>query len=119
MVDLLGHLGYLFLVVGHLAIARKMRFGFLFRVVGGLLWAGIGYYMGLSSILVWSFLFSCIDLYGWRKWRETRISKGEGQGVPGYYINSDGTRWGGHSVEPLGPKDLSRKYRVQEDQEDA
>lgn len=67
--DLIGHGGYVALVLGQLLVTRRSGFGFLLRVVGSLVWAGIGWWIGMTSILVWSLLFAGVDLWGWRAWR--------------------------------------------------
>lgn len=69
MIDALGHLGYVALLGGQLAISRRYAWGWALRVVGSLLWAGLGVAVGLTSIWIWSLAFVAVDLRGWLMWR--------------------------------------------------
>ena len=67
--DILGHVFYIWLVAGQILVARKSKWGFLFRAAGGLGWFALGVAMGMTSIWIWSMIFSSIDMYGFWKWR--------------------------------------------------
>ncbi len=67
--DILGHIGYILIVVGMLLLARKRRPGWLFRVAGGAIWLYVGVMMSMSSIIRWSGVFLLIDYHGYLKWR--------------------------------------------------
>jgi len=69
IIDILGHLFYIFLVGGTILVARKKAVGFLLRASGGAGWLVLGIIMGYTSIWFWSAVFTCIDLYGWWKWK--------------------------------------------------
>jgi hypothetical protein len=67
--DLIGHVGYVLLLIGSVALVRRARWGWLARFGGEAIWLGLGIYMGYSSIWLWSFVFMVNDLNGWRTWR--------------------------------------------------
>lgn len=67
LIDIAGHAAYLALICGQFAVARKRRWGWVVRVVGSLVWAVLGWFLGLSSVVLWSLAFAAIDTYGW--WR--------------------------------------------------
>lgn len=64
MVDLAGHVGYVFLFLGQLAIARGHRSGWALRFVGEAMWIAICWHLHLSSGVLWGAAFLCIDLMG-------------------------------------------------------
>jgi hypothetical protein len=70
MIDIFGHIGYAFLLFGTLAISRKNKLGWLFRVIGESIWIVLGFFLGLTSIYVWGIIFLCIDAYGFNQWRK-------------------------------------------------
>lgn len=67
--DALGHVGYAVIYLGQFLLARKSRWGWAARAAGTLLWLGIGWHLGLSSVWLWSVVGLWIDLRGWRAWR--------------------------------------------------
>lgn len=77
MIDLLGHIGYAFLLGGHFLIARKNKWGFTARIVGGIIWALLGIPLEMYSIVIWSILFTILDIKGFYHWskNENSISK--------------------------------------------
>ena len=68
--DLLGHLGYLFLFIGQALLVHQKRSGWVFRVLGELIWIGIGIYAHWTSIWFWGSLFLIIESVGWWRWYE-------------------------------------------------
>lgn len=66
--DFLGHIGYALLLFGSWQLGNRQRRGFLFRVVGSLLWVVIGWELAYSSIVVWSLVFAGVDLRAHRLW---------------------------------------------------
>jgi hypothetical protein len=69
--DHVGHVGYVLLAVGMWSLASgRARLGWPFRFAGELVWVGIGFWLGMSSIWAWGLLFLCIDLKGaWHAFR--------------------------------------------------
>lgn len=68
--NLLGHLGYICIVIGMISLARKSAIGWLFRVVGDALWVIIGIILSMSSIWFWCTVFLVLDAYGYLSWRK-------------------------------------------------
>lgn len=66
--DAWGHLAYLLLGAGSLLLAWEMRLGWAVYVSGDLIWAYIGWRMGMSSIYLWSVAFASIRVYGLVAW---------------------------------------------------
>jgi small neutral amino acid transporter SnatA (MarC family) len=69
VIDLLGHLFYVFLIVGQLMVAKRSTAGWMVRILGSTGWAILGVFIGLSSIVIWSAVFALADGYGYLKWR--------------------------------------------------
>ena len=67
--DLLGHIGYLLVVVGTLMIARKDIRGWWPRMVGDVFIVSMGLLLGVSSLWIWGTVFLLIDIFGYRKWK--------------------------------------------------
>jgi len=67
--DLLGHLGYVVLIVGLILIGRKHPTGWLVRIVGELIWVALGISMGMTSIWIWGLIFTAISYHHWRNWK--------------------------------------------------
>jgi hypothetical protein len=65
--NVLGHIGYLFVVAGMLLLASEISLGWAPRLVGEVLWIIVGLRMRMNSISAWGALFVLIDIYGlWR-----------------------------------------------------
>lgn len=69
LTNLLGHIGYCFLMTGVLLLVRKMIIGWLFRIVGDIIWTTIGFLLGMSSIWFWCIVFLGLDTYGYFSWK--------------------------------------------------
>ena len=69
MIDLIGHLGYIMLIVGSMLVGRNRASGWALRLGGSIVWAVLGVLMGMSSIWIWSAAFAAVDYYNWRKWK--------------------------------------------------
>ena len=69
MIDLLGHIGYIFIASGMYLLSQKDGLGWVCRFMGEMLWVGIGLYINMTSIWVWGVVFMIIDLYGLMTWR--------------------------------------------------
>lgn len=76
-VDILGHIAYIFILVGMILLTQKYAFGFAFRFLGELGWVLIGFYLGLSSIWFWGILFMVTDSYGFWNWNKNAHIVGE------------------------------------------
>lgn len=71
ILDMLGHLGYIFIALGVLVIGHyKHRLGWVCRFLGGGIWLAVGLAMNMSSIYLWSAVFMCIDFYSFWVWDE-------------------------------------------------
>lgn len=69
--DAAGHVGYICLFFGSQLLARHNKVGWLLRLAGELIWAVIGFIMGMTSIWLWAIIFIFTnDVYGYWKWRE-------------------------------------------------
>lgn len=65
--DAVGHAGYALLIVGQLAVAHGIRTGWYLRLAGELLWIGIGWSIGSTSIVSWGLVGAAVELLGaWR-----------------------------------------------------
>ena len=69
LADVVGHIGYAFIALGIMALSKKKKWGWISRFIGEALWIGIGFYVGMSSMWAWGFVFLVIDGYGYYKWR--------------------------------------------------
>lgn len=69
--DLLGHTGYLCLMVGILLVARRNIWGWPLRALGEAIWIYVGVLTGLTSPVIWGFLFVAMEAYGFWNWRKT------------------------------------------------
>lgn len=70
LTNLLGHLGYICIVIGMIFLARKSAMGWLFRMAGDLLWTIIGVMLSMSSIWFWCSVFLVLDAYGYWHWKK-------------------------------------------------
>lgn len=68
--DLFGHIGYFFILLGLLFLARQNRLGWFLRLIGEVIWVALGVKMGMTSIWLWGLIFMSIDVYAYFKWRE-------------------------------------------------
>ena len=68
LLDLLGHTFYACLAFGMFLLAKKSRWGWVFRFVGEAGWIGIGVVLEMSSIWIWGILFLCMECYGFWSW---------------------------------------------------
>ncbi len=70
VLDLFGHLFYASLALGMFLLAKKSRWGWVFRFVGQLGWLWIGVGLEMSSIWGWGTLFLFMECYGYWSWAE-------------------------------------------------
>lgn len=68
--DVLGHLGYILMLLGNLMIANHIIWGWLVHLTGDLIWVGIGIKLKFSSIWFWQPVFLLSSLYGFIEWME-------------------------------------------------
>jgi hypothetical protein len=66
--DLWGHVGYMLLFLGQVAVTRKKAWGFGLRWAGEVIWLTLGVQMGMSSIWVWGLFGLAVEAYGWWSW---------------------------------------------------
>ena len=64
----LGHIGYILILLGMFLLANASYWGWLFRIVGELIWTYVGLKLHMSSIWLWGFIFILFDTYGFIKW---------------------------------------------------
>lgn len=70
-IDIVGHIAYALMIIGHLFVTKKHAKGFIFRIVGGIIWMLLGALLGLTSIIFWSAVFAGVDCLGWyRFWKD-------------------------------------------------
>lgn len=68
--DFLGHVGYILIAAGMLAIGHGRPYGWVLRIVGELTWLLVGMMVGMSSIWFWGTIFIVLDLCMYYKWRK-------------------------------------------------
>lgn len=69
-IDVLGHIGYVFITIGILLLTRKNIWGWLFRWMGEFIWLIIGILLDMSSIWSWGLIFLGLDIYGFYSWKK-------------------------------------------------
>lgn len=69
--DMLGHVGYFFLVFGTVLLGHRHASGWLVRLAGSLVFIALGFLMGMSSMVVWSIAFAVIEVRGFVHWKRT------------------------------------------------
>ena len=72
-IDALGHVGYLLITAGMLAIGYNKMSGWLLRIAGEVIWLAIGFMTELSSIWFWGIIFIFIDLKMFVLWRKRKV----------------------------------------------
>jgi hypothetical protein len=77
VIDVIGHIGYVFIAAGILGLGLKHKWGWIARFIGEMIWVGIGIHMGMSSIWFWGSIFLVMDVCGYIVWRgdETTIQQ--------------------------------------------
>jgi hypothetical protein len=68
--DIIGHVGYLFVFGGTVALARKRKIGWIMRIIGAAIWLSLGIVMGMSSLWFWESAFIVADIYGFSRWKQ-------------------------------------------------
>jgi hypothetical protein len=68
LLDVLGHVGYVLLFIGQWQVGDGKRYGFLLRLAGEVVWVGLGFCMGYTSIWIWSLVFAYVEIRNFRKW---------------------------------------------------
>lgn len=67
-VDIFGHIGFAFLLLGKIAVIHKHRWGFIAWAVGAGIWTVLGWYIGLGSLVIWNLIYIGMYTYGYLKW---------------------------------------------------
>jgi hypothetical protein len=70
--DIAGHIFYVFLFGGQFLLAKKIRLGWVLRLIGELGWLGIGIKLGMSSVWFWGIFGIGMECYGFWSWRSKR-----------------------------------------------
>lgn len=70
MANELGHLGYVFSIIGMILLSLNKRLGWAFRFIGEAIWISVGVLLDMDSIYIWGGIFMCIDLLGLVMWRK-------------------------------------------------
>lgn len=65
MTDAIGHAGYLIIAYGTWMVAAGKNRGWLVRIIGQLIWLGLGLHLQLTSIFLWELIFVTIDARGY------------------------------------------------------
>ena len=71
--NLLGHVGYVFLIAGTLLLAHKKSLGWLSRIFGEIVWLFIGVSLQMSSIWFWGIVFLFMEIYGFYQWKKALV----------------------------------------------
>lgn len=69
MIDLLGHIGYVFLILGQWLLTKKSAAGWLVRLGGQAIWIVLGILLGLTSCVIWGIVFVVLDIQGYKEWK--------------------------------------------------
>lgn len=72
MIDIMGHVSYIFIVLGMALLARGRTVGFLFQSLGAFIWMICGIFLGLSSMIIWNTVLVIIGIYGYVKLLKAR-----------------------------------------------
>lgn len=76
MIDLVGHVAYVFIGLGMWLLGKRNPLGFLSQAVGAAIWMVCGYFLGLSSVVIWNLLFLAIGINGYYNLRrENEVQK--------------------------------------------
>ena len=67
--DLYGAVGYLAIFAGQWMIGNRNIWGWWFRIGGDMVWAILGVYLGLYSIIIFSLAGIVIDGRGFFSWK--------------------------------------------------
>jgi len=73
VIDFIGHIGYASFFAGMILLGRTNELGWLFRVLGGIIWISVGFAIGLTSIWAWGFAFLLVDIRSYFRWRKRNL----------------------------------------------
>ena len=80
MEDALGFVAFIFVAWGMYDLSSQRARGWLIRMVGDVMWLGLGIWLGFWSITIFMTIFAVVDLRGWLKARpdptKVRVRKG-------------------------------------------
>jgi len=65
MADFFGHIAFLFIFSGVALLGKNKPLGFLVQGVGSLIWASIGFYLGMVSLVVWNLVLALVAVSGY------------------------------------------------------
>lgn len=69
--DVAGHVGYVLLIFGTWLVGKDEPLGWVARGLGTATWFGIGVWIDMPSIWIWSVVFLAVDLKGaWHAFRD-------------------------------------------------
>lgn len=68
VLDLWGHIAYLFIGLGMFLIGRRKIYGWPIKAVGDVIWLILGFKLGMSSIWLWELVFLSTTAYGYWQW---------------------------------------------------
>ncbi|MBD3261968.1 MAG: hypothetical protein GF334_09960, partial [Candidatus Altiarchaeales archaeon] len=60
MADIFGHIAFLFIVGGIFLLGKNKPLGFLVQGTGSLLWAVIGFHLGMVSLVIWNIVLASV-----------------------------------------------------------
>ena len=75
ILDLVGHIGFVFLLLGKVLVINKHRWGFCAWAVGAGVWLVLGLHLGLTSLVVWNGVYIVMYAYGFYKWRPLTVKE--------------------------------------------
>lgn len=67
--DILCHVAYALILTGTYMVAQKKTRGWLLEIIGESILIGAGIIYGMSSLIVWGFIFALVNIYGYRTWK--------------------------------------------------
>jgi len=65
VLDLFGYISYALIGLGMWLLGRNNPLGFLSHALGAAMWAVAGYFLELSSMVIWNILFCLIGINGY------------------------------------------------------
>lgn len=66
-IDVLCHILYLLIAISMILIGRKKRAGWLLYVFVSACWVLVGIELRLSSIAIWSLIFTFVGIVSWKR----------------------------------------------------
>lgn len=72
LLELIGWIGNIGFFTGAILLARLNKIGWIFHLLGNVMYFIQGYKLGLSSLTILSFVLGIVDIYGYYNWRNKK-----------------------------------------------